>query len=103
MNQPTTPNGKPISNGQVPQGEIIFPVNYELKAVFDNQFNDSDNKKQLETLFEQLKIKNVFKGNKVSSKGTYISYSYQVTIANKPLLEKLYLHLKQIPGLKTAL
>lgn len=100
---PQSQKGKLPTNGSLPKEEIIFPVSFELKAVFDATFADSENKQQLEILFTRLKVKNSFIGKKLSSKGTYISYSYKVTIVSKALLEQLYTELKQIPGIKTAI
>ncbi len=103
MITPSSTNGKSPTNGSLPNEEIIFPVTFELKAVFDAPYEDSENKQQLKALFTRLKVKNSFVRKKLSSKGTYVSYSYQVTIGDKPLLEQLYAELKQVPGLKTAI
>ena len=83
--------------------KIEFPVTFELKAVLDALVSDNDNKKELVDVFKKLKINNSYIGNKKSSKGTYVSYNYKVTLQNKPQLEKLYSDLKNVPGLKFAL
>ncbi|MDP2722638.1 MAG: DUF493 family protein [Bacteroidales bacterium] len=96
-------NGQPKNNGIPKKEELHFPVSYVLKAVFDVQADDIINKKGLEELFVQLGIRHSFEGVKISSKGTYKSYSYQVTLNSKAVMEKLYSELKSLPGLKTAL
>ncbi|MFA5418331.1 MAG: DUF493 family protein [Bacteroidales bacterium] len=96
-------NGHPKNNGKPQKEELRFPVSYVLKAVFDVQADDVINKKGLEALFAQLDIRHSFEGVKISSKGTYKSYSYQVTLHSKAMMEKLYSELKSLPGLKTAL
>lgn len=98
-----SPNGHPKKNGNEIQEELQYPVTFELKAVFDARFDDTENKKHLEGLFSKQMIPFDFLGKKTSSKGTYTSYSYQVTISDKALMESLYDGLKQVPGLKTAL
>lgn len=87
----------------IKNAEIEFPVTFELKAVLDASVSDNDNMKNLTDVFDKLKISNSYIGNKKSSKGTYVSYNYKVTLQNKPQLEKLYSDLKNVPGLKFAL
>lgn len=83
--------------------KIEFPVTFELKAVLNASSTDDDNMENLSKVFDKLKITNTYIGNKKSSKGTYVSYNYKVTLQNKPQLEKLYSDLKDVPGLKFAL
>lgn len=88
----------------VTQGaKIEFPVTFDLKAVINASFSDKENMINLSNVFNALEVKNSYIGNKKSSKGTYVSYNYKVTLLNKPQLEKLYSDLKSVPGLKFAL
>jgi len=83
--------------------EIEFPVTFELKAVMVMEENEGDNKKKLDAVFTKQQVKNQFISEKVSSKETYISYTYKVTLTGKSQMENLYSDLKEVEGLKFAL
>jgi putative lipoic acid-binding regulatory protein len=83
--------------------KIEFPVTFNLKAVIGTANTDNENMINLSAVFDSLKVSNSYIGNKKSSKGTYVSYNYSVTLQDKPQLEKLYSDLKNVPGLKFAL
>jgi len=83
--------------------KVEFPVTFDLKAVINATISDKENMANLTAVFNALKIKNSYIGNKKSSKGTYVSYNYKVTLLNKELLEQLYSNLKNVPELKFAL
>ncbi len=103
MTQEKTEN-KHSTNMEIPKNEKInFPVTFNLKAVIDSSTSDEENITNLSSIIDDLKIKNLYIGNKKSSKGTYVSYNYKVTLQSKMQLEKLYTNLKSIPNLKFAL
>ncbi len=83
--------------------KINFPVTYDLKVVFDTTVSDDEIRKNLSDAFGRLNVTNSYKGNKKSSKGTYMSYNFEVTLKNKEQLDKLYSDLKDLPGIKFAL
>ena len=83
--------------------KIEFPVTFDLKAVIVASNSDEENMKNLAGVFDILNVKNTCLGNKKSSKGTYVSYNYKVTLRDKVQLEKLYSDLKNVPDLKFAL
>ncbi len=90
-------------NEAIKNARVEFPVTYELKAVIDASASDINNMKKISNIFKKLNISNSYVGNKKSSKGTYVSYNYEVTLQNRTQLEQLYVDLKEIPGLKFAL
>ena len=100
---------KESSNGNIKNLKAIedvkinFPVTFELKVVFDATVSDDENKKNLTEAFSKLNVTNSYKGNKKSSKGTYVSYNFEVTLKDKEQLDKLYSDLKDLPGIKFAL
>jgi len=97
-------NGKVISADQaIKNAKIEFPVTFDLKAVLNTSNPDDVNMGNLSLVFSKLKVSNTYIGNKKSSKGTYVSYNYKVTLENKLQLDKLYSDLKNVPGLKFAL
>ena len=83
--------------------EIEYPVSFELKAVMVMEENAGDNKKKLEAVFTKQKVKNQFISDKISSKSTYISYTYGITLTSKGQMESMYNDLKKVKGLKFAL
>jgi len=87
----------------IQNAEIEYPVTYELKAVMNTSVSDDENKEKLSALLIEHGIVNKYIGNKKSSKGTYVSYNYEVTLNSKVQMENLYASLKELPGLKFAL
>lgn len=94
-----------IQNNQkaIENAKIEFPVSFVLKAVMNTTLSDKVNKDNLEEVLKNLKVKSSFIDSKKSSKGTYISYHYNVKLEDKPQLDKLYADLKMVDGLKFAL
>ncbi len=90
-------------NKSIENVKIEFPVTFELKVVFETSYSDEENKNRLSEVFNKLTIKYSYIGNKKSSKGTYVSYNFKVTLQSKPQLEMLYSDLKNVQGLKFAL
>ena len=94
-------NGKGKSMKDLEGKEIEFPVTYKLKAVMIGA-DDNANMRKLGDVFTSLNIEHDYLVKKVSSKGSYVSYSYQVTINNREQMNALYADLKKIKGLKFA-
>lgn len=82
--------------------EIEFPVTYQLKAVMTGTKSDDENKKKLVAIFEKQEISYRYINKKVSSKGAYTSYTYEVTVNSRPQMDALYSELKKIKELKFA-
>ena len=95
-------NGAAKVPGDLQSNEIEFPVTYQLKAVLIGTENDDDNKEKLVSVFEQNEIPYQYHDKRVSSKGAYVSFTYIVTIQDKPQMSKLYEDLKAIKELKFA-
>ncbi len=101
--KPSTNGNLNSLNKSIEDVKIEFPVTFELKVVFDSSSSDEENKKKLSEVFGKLNIESSYIGNKRSSKGTYVSYNFKVTLQNKLQLDELYSDLKNISGLKFAL
>ena len=82
--------------------EIEFPVSFQLKAVLVGTENDDDNKEKLVEVFKKLNITYSYHDKKVSSKGAYVSFTYNVTVVDRPQMDALYADLKNIKELKFA-
>ncbi len=83
--------------------ELQFPVTYRLKTVMTASLNDRENKKQLIHIFDELKIGYLYQSKNKSSKGSYVSFTYEVTLKNRQTMNRLYALLKKIENLKFAL
>ncbi len=99
----TNNNGNAANTDSLKDKKIEFPATFELKAVMVEVGDSVGNKNKLVTVFRKLQIKYRFVADKVSSKGTYVSYSYSITLDSKEQMDKLYVDLKDVEGLKFAL
>jgi len=85
------------------EGKIIeFPVSYELKAVMLGSGKDEESKVKLVAVFHQFQIKHNYLTKKVSSKGTYTSFTYKISLKSRKQMDDLYAALKLLEGLKFA-
>ncbi len=98
-----TTNGNSKNNTPFQNEKIEFPVSFELKAVMVESGDDAGNKIKLERVFKEQNVDYKYVSEKVSSKGSYISYTYSVTLTSKEQLDKTYGALKNVEGLKFAL
>ncbi len=97
-------NGRPKDLNKELEGvEIEFPVSFQLKAVIEGSDNEEESKRNIVAVLGELKIPNEFNGTKVSSKGTYTSYHFNITLTSKTQMKKMYEAMKSIPGFKFAL
>ena len=83
--------------------ELQFPVTYGLKAVMTASHSDMENRKRLTNIFDELKIDYTYLNRSQSSKGSYMSFTYSVTLNDRQTMNRLYALLKEIENLKFAL
>lgn len=83
--------------------ELQFPVTYDLKAVMTASPGDMENRKHLTNVFDELKIDYTYLNRSQSSKGSYTSFTYSVTLKDRETMSHLYELLKEIENLKFAL
>ncbi len=88
---------------QMNNQELQFPVTYQLKAVMTASLSDTENKQQLITVFNRLNIEYFYQSQNKSSKGAYVSFTYEVTLNDRQAMNRLYALLKEIENLKFAL
>ena len=100
--KPTNGGAKDL-NKELEGVEIEFPVDFQLKVVIDSSHNDDENTKNIVLVLANLNIPEKYNGSRQSSKGTYTSYHYNITLESKTQMEKMYDELKKIPGFKFAL
>ncbi len=85
------------------QQDLKFPVTFNLKAVMTGTRFDDDNKQDIVLVFNKLNIPYTYLDKKVSSKGTYTSFTYKVTLTGRNVMYKMYEQLRAIENLKFAL
>jgi putative lipoic acid-binding regulatory protein len=111
MNKKFNGNGKgkslnlsgPSSPIDQQEQQIEFPVTYQLKAVMTGTRYDDENKQDIVDVLSKLDIVHAYLDKKVSSKGTYTSFTYEVTLISKDQMYKMYAQLRTIKNLKFAL
>jgi len=64
---------------------------------------EESHKDDLVELFDLLKIRHNYQSKKVSSKGAYISFTYEITLVSRQQMDELYTGLKKIKAIKFAL
>jgi len=96
-------NGNLKNPADLDNKKINFPVTFSLKAVMEGTGSDEENKKKIVAVFSEFGIKYSYQNKKVSSKGTYTSFTYEVRLESKEEMEKLYARLKNVDGLKFAI
>lgn len=97
------PNGKPKNASNLDEKKIEFPVTFNLKAVMAGTDSNASNKEKVESVFDKLGVKHSYNDKKVSSKGTYTSFTFEVTLNSREKMDALYDALKNVDGLKFAL
>ncbi len=88
---------------QMNNEKLRFPVTFRLKAVMTTGQNDWENRKQLVGVFDKLKIGYLYQSKNRSSKGSYVSFTYEITLNDRETMHRLYALLKEIDNLKFAL
>ena len=83
--------------------QLDFPVTFNLKAVMTGTRFDDENKQDIVSVFNQLKIPYTYLDKKVSKNGTYTSFTYKITLESKDQMYKMYEQLRAIDNLKFAL
>ena len=95
-------NGKLSSDDILKGKEIEFPVTYHLKVVMMGTEDDDKNKQKLVEVFMNNNIVYAYHDKKISSKGAYVSFTYEITLIDKDQMNKLYSDLKNIKEIKFA-
>lgn len=94
--------GKSTSLADIEGKEIEFPVTFRLKAVMEGSGMEKVHMDKLESVLTNNDISFSYQSKKASSKGTYTSYTYEVTIESKVQLQNMYEGLRKIKELKFA-
>jgi len=81
---------------------IIYPVTYDLKAVMEGAEETEASKEKITKVLDKHKLNYHYKSKKHSSKGAYVSFTFEVTINSQQQMQDVYNDLKKLEGLKFA-
>ncbi len=90
-------------NGKGQEKKLEFPVRFELKVVMETTQAVEVQQAHIAHLLAKHKIENNFVSSKPSSKGNFVSLTYNVLILSQKQMDNMYTDLKTIPGIKFAL
>lgn len=85
------------------QKKVLYPQNFDLNIIIVAEIPVEEAKQNISRALTESKTVHSFVSVRSSSKGNYLSYTYNVDVESKEHLEKTYANLKSIPGLKFAL
>lgn len=103
MSKKISSNGKPKTKVDLSDQEINYPIDFDFKALMDATINDDENKENIIAIFKKNNITYLYHDKKISTKGTYVSFTFKITITSKEVMQKFYADLKTVKGLKFAL
>lgn len=95
-------NGNLKKIEEIKQEPITYPVTYDLKAVMDGAEESEVSKNKISEVLDNHKLNYHYKSKKHSSKGSYVSFTFHVTIESQQQMQEVYNDLKKLEGLKFA-
>lgn len=85
------------------KAQLKFPVSIDVKIVMDKTLDKSLAKKTIMDICLQFNCKPLWKGQKESNGGNYISYTVYVELESHLVFHALYMELGKIDGVKLVL
>ena len=83
--------------------KLIFPQNFDIKVIVAASVTIDETKANLSRIFSDCKTVHSFVSARSSSKGNYITYTYNIDLDSQEQMNAVYDALKQLPGIKFAL
>jgi putative lipoic acid-binding regulatory protein len=102
MKHSSNGNGNIKKIEDLKQESISYPVTYDLKAVMDGGAKTEESQNKISEVLRKHKMNFHYKSKKHSSKGSYVSFTFQVTIESQEQMHEVYNDLKKLDGLKFA-
>lgn len=96
-------NGSDLFTDLTRSEHLEFPVTFDLKVVMDATVSEDNNRKEMHTIFEDLDIPNKEMGTRLSSKGNYMSFTFNVYIISREKLHDLFDRIKSVPAVRFAI
>ena len=83
--------------------EIIFPQNFDIKVILLASVPIEESKANISRVFSKCKSVHSFVSTRASTKGSYITYTYNIDLDSQEQMNAVYEGLRQVPGIKFAL
>ncbi len=83
--------------------KIRFPQNFDIMVIVSATVPLEESKKNISRAFSTCKAIHSFVSTRASSKGSYITYTYNVDIESHEQMNAVYDVLKNVSGIKFAL
>ena len=88
---------------EIQQQELIFPQNFDIKVIVAASVPIEESKANISRVFSECKAVHSFVSARASTKGSYITYTYNIDLDSQDQMNAVYDGLKQIPEIKFAL
>ena len=85
------------------QEKLIFPQNFDIKVIVAASISIDETKANLSHIFSDCKTVHSFVSARSSSKGNYITYTYNIDLDSQEQMNAVYDALQKVPGIKFAL
>ena len=86
-----------------PEEKLIFPQNFDIKVIVAASVPVDESKASISQAFSKCKVVHSFFSVRSSTKGNYITYTYNIDLDSQEQMNLVYDALKQVPGIKFAL
>lgn len=83
--------------------KILFPQNFDIKVIVAAVIPIEESKANISRVFSDCRTVHSFVSVRASSKGNYITYTYNIDLDSQEQMNAVYEALKQVPEIKFAL
>ena len=88
---------------QEAEEKIQFPQNFDIKVIVAASVPIQESKANISRVFSECKTVHSFVSTRASTKGSYITYTYNIDLDSQEQMNAVYDGLKQVPEIKFAL
>lgn len=83
--------------------KILFPQNFDIKVIVAASVPVEESKANISRVFAECRTVYSFVSARASSKGSYITYTYNIDLDSQQQMNAVYEGLKKVPEIKFAL
>ena len=88
---------------ELSKADIDFPVSFDLKIIVEKENGRENYVNDLESVLTGIGISSSNWREKLSSKGTYISYTVNVDVDSRETFDLMYVKFKDLEFIKTVI
>ena len=88
---------------QEPEEKLIFPQNFDIKVIVAASVPIEESKANISRVFSECKTIHSFVSTRASTKGSIITFTYNIDLDSQEQMNAVYDGLKQVPEIKFAL